>query len=250
MQSFFAFGNSLPPDAGYALFSTEHIIILLSCLFIIAGIIASYLNCGQNVCRKRIRFLTALAPAALMVLRWIYILYCGVPFIYELPLHLCSMTGILCLIFEFIPDSGSFFRSVLGQALYALCLPGAVMALLFPDATYYPVLHFITLESFLFHALITAYILLMLVGGHIRPHIREAYKSVLFLLAVVPPVMIFDHHFGTNFMFLNRPSNGSPLTWFYFAGGYAGYLAGYAAIVGSVVCLMNLIGMAIFKRRK
>ncbi len=236
-------------DSGYALFSKEHIVILFICLFIIALITISYLRCDQGSVRKRIRFLTALIPAMLTVSRWIYVIACGIPFVYELPLHLCSMTGILCLIYEFFPDSGSFFRSVLGQAMYALCLPGAVMALLFPDATYYPVIHFITIESYLFHTLITAYILLMLVSGQIRPHIREAYKSILFLLVVVPPVMIFDHRFGTNFMFLNEPSNGSPLTRFYSAGGYSGYLVGFAAIAASVICIMNLLGMFIFTWR-
>ena len=47
--------------------------------------------------------------------------------LYQLPLHLCSMAGFLCCLHAF------FKWDWLGQVLYTLCLPGTVLALLFPD---------------------------------------------------------------------------------------------------------------------
>jgi uncharacterized membrane protein YwaF len=180
-------------------------------------------------------------PLILMILRYIYVLACGGSIVYELPLHLCSMTGIFCFIYEFFLKRSPFIRSVLGQALYALCLPGALMAILFPDATFYPIIHFISFESYLFHVLIIAYICIRLVDKGIVPGVKEAYKSILFLLVVVPPVYLFNVIFKTNFMFVIWPSSGSPLYGFYKIGGYAGYRIGYALVAIAVICLMNVI---------
>ncbi|MCR4739359.1 MAG: TIGR02206 family membrane protein [Lachnospiraceae bacterium] len=222
------------------MFSTTHVIMILLCCITGVLIIIPFIKAPEKTsrCIKRI---AAIVPFILMILRWGYVIACKGDLLYELPLHLCSMTGILCLIFEFTSGKGSFMNSLLGQALYALCLPGACLAILFPDGTYYPALHFISIQSYLFHTLIIIYMILIIIDGSVRPDIREAYKSVLFLLIVVPPVMLFDHHFGTNYMFLNRPSNGSPLARFYDAGGYGGYLAAYAVTAIAVICLMNLL---------
>ena len=125
--------------------------------------------------------------------------------------------------------------------MYALCFPGALMAILFPDGTIYPVIHFISLESYLFHSLIIAYIFIRLIDKGIVPGIKEAYKSILFLLVIVPPVYLFNVIFDTNFMFVIWPSSGSPLYGFYKAGGYAGYRVGFAFVALVVIYIMNML---------
>ena len=161
--------------------------------------------------------------------------------VYELPLHLCSMTGIFCLSYEFCLKKSLYVRSVLGQAMYALCLPGALMAILFPNGTIYPIIHYISLESYLFHSLIIAYICIRLIDKGILPGIKEACKSILFLLVIVPPVYLFNVIFDTNFMFVIWPSSGSPLYGFYKAGGYAGYRVGFAFVALVVIYIMNIL---------
>ena len=56
---------------------------------------------------------------------------------------------------------GKFFR--IGRIQIScrndnICLPGTVLALLFPNWNFYPVIHFITLEGFLFHMGIVLYV--------------------------------------------------------------------------------------------
>ena len=240
MSLFFTYENNLPADVGYELYSLTHIAAITVCIITIILITVWY-AVSKEERRLKIRRITAIIPIVLMILRYIYVLICGAPIVYELPLHLCSMTGIFCLVYEFFLKESPFVRSVLGQALYALCLPGAMMAILFPNGTIYPIIHYISLESYLFHVLIIAYICIRLIDKGIEPSVREAYKSIIFLLVIVPPVYLFNVIFKTNFMFVIWPSSGSPLYGFYKMGGYAGYRIGYAFVAVVVIYLMNII---------
>ena len=244
MSLFFTYENNLPSDVGYELYSTAHIITISICILIIVSITVLYAIANEER-KQQIRKVTAIIPVILMIFRYIYIILCGVSIVYELPLHLCSMTGIFCFLYEFSLKKSSLVRSVLGQALYALCFPGALMAILFPNGTIYPIFHFISLESYMFHAIIIAYICIRLVDNGIIPSVREAYKSILFLLIIVPPVFLFNVIFKTNFMFVIEPSSGSPLYGFYRLGGYAGYRIGYAVVAVAVIYLMNILFLPI-----
>ena len=68
-----------------------------------------------------------------IVVRAIYIAVIHEAFLYELPFHLCSMAGILCAVHCLTKWKW------LGQVLYTICLPGTVLALLFPNWNFYPV---------------------------------------------------------------------------------------------------------------
>ena len=240
MSLFFTYENNLPADVGYDLYSPAHISAIAVCLLIIILIIVRFVR-SDEVGKLKIRRITSIVPVVMLVVRIIYILICGAPIVYELPLHLCSMTGIFCLSYEFCLKKSLYVRSVLGQAMYALCLPGALMAILFPNGTIYPIIHYISLESYLFHSLIIAYICIRLIDKGILPGIKEACKSILFLLVIVPPVYLFNVIFDTNFMFVIWPSSGSPLYGFYKAGGYAGYRVGFAFVALVVIYIMNIL---------
>ena len=60
-----------------------------------------------------------------------------------LPLHLCSLAMFVCLYYGAHPWSKNC-----GQILYSVCFPGAMCALLFPDWTMFPILHFQSIHSF------------------------------------------------------------------------------------------------------
>ena len=243
---FFTYQNNLPPGVGYELFSPSHIVTMTVCIFLIFVIVTWYIK-SDDARKLCIRKVTATIPVILMIIRLVYAVVCGVPIIYELPLHLCSMTGIFCFVFEFGLKDSSYARSLLGQSLYSLCLPGALMAIIFPDGTIYPIIHYISLESYLFHLLIIAYICIRIADKGIIPNVREAYKCILFLLVIVPPVYIYNLVFNTNFMYVIVPSSGSPLFGFYKTGGTAGYRIGFAFVVVAVIYLMNLVFVLINK---
>lgn len=240
MSLFFTYENNLPPDVGYVLFSPAHILAIAVSLLIVTLITVKFVTSNEGE-RLRIRRITAIIPVIMLVVRFTYVIICGASIIYELPFHLCSMTGIFCLIYEFCLKKFPYVRSVLGQTMYALCFPGALMAILFPNGTIYPIIHYISFESYLFHTLIIAYICVRLIDKGILPNVKEAYKSILFLIIIVPPVYLFNAIYDTNFMFVIRPSSGSPLYGFYSAGGYAGYRIGFAFVALIVIYIMNIL---------
>ncbi len=241
LSLFFTYGSELPPDVGFAMFGPAHI------LWLLAGTAATVLlaRLYKRACeeeRRRTDKTTGWFLVALIALRSVYLALAGALTVWELPLHLCSMAGFLCLLHAYIPADW------LGQTLYALCLPGTFAALVFPDWTYYPPIHCITTEGFLFHFGVAVYVVFQLISARIRPSVRGLWKVFLFLAAAVPPVYWFNRRFGTNYMFVNVPSPGSPLEWFAAALGVPGYLFGYAALVAAVVFLMEALGGAAERR--
>ena len=66
------------------------------------------------------------------------------------------------------------------------------------------------------------------------------WQVILFMTIVVTPIYFFDKKFDVNYMFVNRPSIGSPLVWLAHWIGEPGYLVGYAALMVLCVVLMDL----------
>lgn len=229
---FWTYQTNLPADAGYRQFGPEH----LSIIFVITVMAVLYVYIYRkkdSSVRRRISLVTAIILPSLIIVRTIYALVQNVPIIYELPLHLCSMTGILIPIHCLTGHK-------LDQVLYSLCLPGAFLAIIFPDGTMYPPVSFISLESYAFHFLIVVYIISHVAGGEIKPRLKDCWQSFLFILAVVPFVYIFDRINNLNYMFLLRPVPGSPLEWFEKMLGNPGYLLGYGALAIIIILFMNL----------
>ena len=248
MELFFTYEDNLPPGTGYVLFGKEHICILIFSLCLTVGCICLY-DKGNTAFEGCMRKCVAAALVVLIALRQAYVCLVGANIVYDLPLHLCSIAGIVCFIYEY---TGSVIheriKSVLEQALFALCLPGAVLAIVFSDGIMYPVFHFVTIESGLFHVFIIVYVIFKIKDGDIKPGIREAYKSGIFLVIVAIPVYLFDRAFRANYMFLMGPSQGSPLTGLYTGYGYEIYMIGYGLLAMAEVLIINGIGSIIVKR--
>ena|GEM_PF-277344 len=225
----------------YELFHSEHITIMILCIcLIVAGCILyrRLSSSGKPVMRRCM----AAGMILLIALRQLYVCLAGDNIIYDLPLHLCSIAGFVCFVYEYFGKAfPEYAVSVLRQAVFAVLGPGAVMAIVFTDGTMYPPIHFITIESNLFHTLIILYTVILLMDGEIVPAVREAYKSLIFLCIVAVPVYIFDRHFRANYMFLLNPSVGSPFTSVYNRYGYGAYMAAFGVTVIAEIVLINLL---------
>lgn len=233
LEYFFTYQNELPDGVGYSLFGMEHIIWLIFCAVCIVCMARAYAGWTDA---KRVAAERALGIflVLLIAVRTFMLLLIGKMSVYELPLHLCSIAGFLCCLHSFVKWDW------LGQVIYTLCLPGTVSALLFPNGVEYPAVHFITIESFLFHAGIVLYTVWQLMSKKIVPRLSALWKVLLFLLAIVPLVYVFNKKFHANYMFINSPSPGSPLEWLASFMGNPGYLIGYAALVLLCMVLMDL----------
>lgn len=231
MERFFDFTIG-PEAAGFGLFSTAH------GLYLAAAALSALLLClfyrhldGER--RRRLRLALASSALALQLLRAVLLIISGNYTIGRLPLHLCAMAVYI-----------SFFHALrggrlLGQFLYAFCMPGAAAALLFPDWSYYPALHFMTVSSFVLHILVFCYVLMQVSGGDIRPEGKNLPQCLGVMLAIAIPVYVFDVLTNTNYLFLNWPSPGSPLELFAFLGR-PGYILGYIPLIAGVWLVLYL----------
>lgn len=233
LNEFFTYETTLPRGIGFGMFHAGHWIWLAAITAGIVGVMRWY-GVASDKTRRRIEIVTASSMSVWIVLRAAYIAILHEQFLYELPLHLCSMAGILCGIHCIT------HWKWLGQVLYSLCLPGAVLALIFPNWNFYPVIHFLSLEAFLFHMGILLYVFLMLYSHQIIPDIKKIGGVILFMIGVVTPIYFFDKRYDVNYMFVNRPSAGSPLVWLAHWMGEPGYLVGYAGLMILCVILMDL----------
>lgn len=123
-----------------------------------------------------------------------------------LPLHLCSLAGVLTLPMLL---TGS---SVLWHFALCLGLPGAVLALIYPaiPQTAHPML---ARASFcLLHAgLVIAPMLPFALGR--RPTLRGAGEAWLALMVLGAAAMAVNGLLGSNYLFLRAPVPGTPLEW-------------------------------------
>ncbi|MCM1282421.1 MAG: YwaF family protein [Muribaculaceae bacterium] len=241
LEYFFTYETEIPEGIGFAVAGKEHILWL----FFLAGIslLLMRLYAGLPERGRCIwEYIVAFSMVFWVLIRIVYIAVIGKSFLPELPLHLCSIAGILCAVHCVARWDW------LGNVLYSIGLPGTVLALLFPNWGKYPAIHFITIEGFLFHAGILLYVVSQLYSRGIVPKPGKLWQVVLFLAAVAAPVYCFDRCFHVNYMFVNWPSPGSPLELLEECLGNPGYLAGYAFFVLLGMFLMDL-GYVLFTKK-
>ncbi len=152
-----------------------------------------------------------------------------------LPLHLCSVNIFLIVAHSIKPNE------TLNNFLYAIGMPGALAALLFPTWTKLPLLNFMHIHSFTVHILLAAYPLILTVCGEIRPNLRKLPKSLALLacfaaVALAVNLITKDMAVSTNFMFLMSASKGNPL--YLFEQAFGNHLYGYPVLIVAVLLVM------------
>ncbi|MCL2031558.1 MAG: YwaF family protein [Oscillospiraceae bacterium] len=245
MENFWLMGDSggLPGHiTGIAMYGPEHLLWLAAGAALWVAMALAYRRMGPENRRR-----TALALAwlifALEAVRMALQGGLGVFTRHLIPLHLCGLATYLTLLHALrgakspAGEPPSQKNVLLGEVLYSLCLPGAVCALIFPDWVAFPILNAQSMQSFLTHIFLTAYPVMLVAGGDIRPSARRLPKCLLFIAALAAPIYILNKIIGTNFFFLNEPSPGSPLELFGMLGN-PGYILGYIPIVGAAWLLL------------
>lgn len=234
LSLFFTPEKDLPPGVGFPLWGRGHIAALICCLGCLVLLLTILSHSSP---RRQNRWMKILAVSmVLLELGKDLILALNQAFsIGYLPLHLCSLSMFLCLRYAFHPDSERT-----GRILYSVALPGALAALLFPNWNVFPLVHFQSIHSFLYHTLLLSFSLFPPVLKGCRPGLKAIFPSMVFLSGVAIPVGFLNRLLHTNYMFLRGPSKGSPLELLTGIPGKYGYLLAYFLLVLAVVTLMNL----------
>ena len=136
-----------------------------------------------------------------------------------------------------------------GELCFCLFLPGAAMALLFPNWTPLPFWNFLYLRSFLLHGLLVAVPVMAVAGGDLRPDPQNLPKCLAVSLAMCVPIYVIDRALDQNFFFLNVPSPGSPLELFARWWGNPGYLLGLPLLLG-LVWVILYVPLVLYRHRK
>lgn len=232
LEYFFTYETEIPDGIGFEAGGAEHILWLAALTAAAVLLLRLYLRLGEAG-RRMWEYAVAFSLPVWIAVRLFYIAILREDFLYELPLHLCSIAGILCAL-----HAVTHWEWV-GQVLYAEGLPGAAFALLFPNWGMYPAVHFISIEGFLFHAGIILYVAGRLVSRGIVPRLGKLWQALVFLAVFVAPVYCFDKRWHVNYLFVNWPSAGSPLELLAERFGNPGYLVWYGLLV--VLCMFFMV---------
>jgi len=233
MELFFTPKEDIPEgiNIGFSTFGLEHLLWLLAFVSVFAGFIAFYKKQDEKN-RKKMRIIIGVIVVLWEVWRTVTIWIIGRIDYGDLPLHLCGISIVL-IGFDIIKPT-----STVRSFLYFIGIPGAMMALLFPNWTVLPCMNFFNIHSFTIHALIVLYPLLLVIGGEVKLAFKEMAKCVGLLVALAIPIYFVNLAADTNFMFLMNPETGNPLGLF---EQYLGsHLWGFPILLPIVMLVMYL----------
>ncbi len=228
---FFVTNDNLPEGVGFQTFGLTHILWLLAGLIFCTATCILYRKLPE---RRRKIMLTVLGSyifAQEMIKNLVLILLGEFSWGY-LPFHLCGI-NILLIAFDVIKQT-----KVVRSFLYFYAIPGAALALLFPNWTETPVWNFFHLHSFTIHILLVLYPMLLVTTGQVYTDLKAALKGTALLVAMAIPVYFLNLLWDTNFMFLMRPDTGNPLELFEKLLG--SHLWGFPILLPIVIMVMYL----------
>ncbi|MDR0783741.1 MAG: YwaF family protein [Propionibacteriaceae bacterium] len=196
--------GSTPEALAFGLFSWTHLTTLIVLGIITAAIVVTYCRIKPER-RRAMRLALGIAMLISEGFRQFSFLILGIYRPEILPLHLCAI-ATFCVIIDSVKPSG-WTR----EFLYAAGTWGPICALIFADWANQPIFNIFTWQSFLTHALILSYPLMLVISGDYRPNGRQLWKAGVIVLGAVVVSWIVNTIYNTNFWFLNVGSPGSPL---------------------------------------
>lgn len=231
MKMFLDTKETIPAGVGFSTFGITHLLWLLAFVVLCVVCLIIYKKL-DNKKRTVMRIALATVVFLLETVKNI-VAYCIGDFgIGHLPFHLCGISVVLVTF-------SIFKRSkAVENFLYYIGVPGALLALLFPNWTVLPCLNFFHMHSFIVHMLLVLYPFLLVASGEIKPTLKDMPKCILLLVGMAIPIYFINLAFDTNFMFLMEPETGNPLGLF---EKYLGsHLWGFPVLLPIVMFIMYL----------
>ncbi len=237
---FFVTSDHIPEGVGFQSFGLTHILWLLGGILFCVAACIFYRRLSPDKQKRMLAVLGIYIFLQEMTKNLVLIFLDEFSWGY-LPFHLCGI-NILLIAFDTIKQS-----KTVRSFLYYFAIPGAALALLFPNWTKMPVWNFFHIHSFTIHILLVLYPLLLVTTNQVSTELKSAFKGVVLLVALAIPVYCLNLLWGTNFMFLMKPDSGNPLELFEKLLG--SHLWGFPILLPLVIMVMYL-PIFIIKKRK
>lgn len=207
MIMFFKTQETIPEGLGFSAFDLTHLLWLAA---IISGCAVACWFYRKMNSKSRNIMLKIVGAAVVFeeIIKNIAVIAVGEFGYGYLPFHLCGI-NILLIAFDILRPT-----KLVRSFLYFFCIPGAALALLFPNWTEVPFWNFFHQHSFIVHALLVTYPMLLITSGELKLKLSDMPKSLALLIALAIPVYGLNLWWGTNFMFLMSPDTGNPLELF------------------------------------
>ncbi|MGE7090809.1 YwaF family protein [Lysinibacillus sp. NPDC048646] len=228
-------------ENGFRLFDWYHISWLLLTALGIFVMFQLYRKANQ-LQRKKIRIYWAFTIVFLEAIKNIVLILDNTFWNGSWPFHLCGLGIFIVLAHALV--KGHY----VDMLLYCLTMPGALMALLTPEWTNISAFSYLHFHSFLFHLLLFAYPMTMLVAQELQLSIRKIWQPIVFLCITVPPIYALNIVWGTNFMFLNQAPVGTPLIVLEQFVGEKHYIIGLIGLV--ILFWLILLGPIILWKKR
>ena len=238
---FFVTNEKIPVGVGFSAYGLTHILWLLAGLVLWIGGCLFYRRLNTDRRKSLLRGLAVYIFLQEMV-KDLVLIVLGEFNWGHLPFHLCGI-NILLIAFDAAKQT-----KVVRSFLYYFAIPGALLALLFPNWTEMPVWNFFHIHSFTIHILLVLYPLLLETTGQVSTEFKAALQGVLLLVAMAIPVYGLNLIWDTNFMFLMRPDSGNPLELFEKLLG--SHLWGFPILLPVVVSVMYIPMLLLKKSAK
>ena len=238
---FFVTSDHIPEGVGFQTFGLTHILWLLAGLTLCVAACIFFRKLSADKQKRVLKVLGAYIFLQEMVKNLVLICLGEFGWGY-LPFHLCGI-NILLIAFDTIKQT-----KVVRSFLYYFAIPGAALALIFPNWTKMPVWNFFHLHSFTIHILLVLYPLLLVTTNQVSTDLKSALRGVGLLVAMAIPVYGLNLLWDTNFMFLMQPDSGNPLELFEKLLG--SHLWGFPILLPVVILVMYLPVFVIKNRRK
>ena len=237
---FFTTNDNLPEGVGFKAFGLTHILWLCGALIFYVAACILYRRLSAQKQKLVLKVLGIYIFAQEMLKNLVLILLREFGWGY-LPFHLCGI-NILLIAFDVFKQT-----KTVRSFLYYFAIPGAALALLFPNWTETPVWNFFHLHSFTIHILLVLYPLLLVTTGQAHTNLKSALKGTALLVAMAIPVYGLNLLWETNFMFLMRPDSGNPLEMFEKLLG--SHLWGFPILLPVVILVMYLPARLLKKQK-
>jgi len=198
MYDFFSFYTNIKKEFVFNNFSVKHIsaiviifAIVILCLFKLKKFNTKLQNLIIKIC--------AIAVPVLEISHNIWLAICsGAGFTELLSLHLCGLQ------MYFIPLAVFTKVILFKDFVFATSILGGIFAIVFPSgvAGNYPLWHFQTLQTFLYHGLLVFVPIAILVTTDYRPTIKRFYKVFNLFVFIATFALFIDLKFNENYLFL------------------------------------------------